>query len=82
MPIDNLVDLLKFYDNLYFLSYFTVEPVQNKVNEYIEDFNLQINAKEQSNFWILGRQTQYLDANNLPNGVRIFNSIEEVSKAL
>ena len=82
MPIDNLVDLQKFYDNLYFLSYFTVEPVQNKVHEYIEEFNKQINTKDQSNLWILGRQTQYLDANKLPKGVRIFHSIEEVSKAL
>ena len=82
MPIDNLVDLQKFYDNLYFLSYFTVEPVQNKVDEYIAEFNEKINANDQTNFWILGRQGQHADRDKLPEGVRIFGSIEDVSAAL
>ncbi len=82
MPIDNLVDLQKFYDNLYFLSYFTVQPVQNKVDEYIEEFNAKINTHEQTNFWILGRQGQYADPDKLPKGFRVFRSIEEVSAAL
>ena len=82
MPIDNLVDLQKFYDNLYFLSYFTVEPNKDKVDNYIAEFNEKINVNGQSNLWILGRQTQYLNEKGLPKGVRIFHSIEELSNSL
>ena len=82
MPIDSLLDLQKFYDNLYFLSYFTVAPSKDKVDRYIEEFRQTINLSEDSKLWIMGRQTQHISANILADDIRIFNSIEEFSEAL
>ena len=82
MPIDSLVDLQKFYDNLYFLSYFTVEPNKDKVDRYIEDFRQTINLDGDSKLWIMGRQTQHISDNVLGDDIRVFNSIEELSQAL
>ena len=82
MPIDSLVDLQKFYDNLYFLSYFTVEPSKDKVDRYIEEFRQTINLNGDSKLWIMGRQTQHISDHMLADDIRVFNSIEELSDAL
>ena len=82
MPIESLVDLQKFYDNLYFLSYFTVEPTKDKVDRYIEEFRQTVNLNGDSKLWIMGRQTQHISANLLADDIRVFNSIEELSEAL
>ena len=82
MPIDSLVDLQKFYDNIHFLSYFTVEPNKDKIVKYIKDFRQEINKNRDSSLWILGRQTEHLNQDNMSSDIRIFRSIEELSKAL
>ena len=82
MPIDSLVDLQKFYDNLFFLSYFTVEPTKDRVDRYIEEFRQTINSKGNSKLWIMGRQTQHINTDMLTDDIRVFNSIEELSEAL
>ena len=82
MPIENLVDLQKFYDNLYFLSYFTVEPTKDKVDRYIEEFRQTIDLNGDSKLWIMGRQTQHISDELLTDDIRVFNSIEELSEAL
>ena len=82
MPIESLVDLQKFYDNLYFLSYFTVEPTKDKVDRYIEEFKQTINLNGDSKLWIMGRQTEHISSKLLSDDIRVFNSIEELSEAL
>lgn len=82
MPIENLEDLQKFYDNIYFLSYFTVEPSRDRVDKYFDEFNRVLNAKGDSKLWVLGRQTDHLDEAALSDDIRIFRSIKELSDAL
>ncbi|MGB5692249.1 MAG: B12-binding domain-containing protein, partial [Flavobacteriaceae bacterium] len=82
MPIDSLVDLQKFYDNIHFLSYFTVEPNKDRIEKYVEEFRQEINKNTDSKLWMLGRQTEHLDQDNMSSDIRIFGSIEELSKAL
>ncbi len=82
MPLDSLSDLHKFYENLHFISYFTVEPNKDKIDRYIADFRKEVNANNDAKLWILGRQTEFISPNSLSDDIRIFNSIEEVSSAL
>jgi len=82
MPIESLVDLQKFYDNIHFLSYFTVEPNKDRINKYIDEFRQEINSNGDSKLWLLGRQTEHLDQDNMSGDIRIFRTIEELSKAL
>lgn len=77
MPIDSLKDLLKYYDNLYFLSYFTVEPTKDRLDKYIKTFNKHINQNGNYNLWILGHQIQYLKKDTLPDSIATFDSIEQ-----
>ncbi len=81
MPLENLVDLQTYYNNIHFLSYFTVVPNKDKLAKYIDDFTKTLNHKN-SNLWILGRQIQHINKEKLPPHIRTFESIEQLSKAL
>ena len=82
-PMENLKDVMKYYDNIHFISYFTVEPTKEHIAKYVADFYQM--AKENNDtakLWTLGRQNQYLDADKLPPCVRSFHSIEEIVEEL
>lgn len=78
IPIENLTDLVRYFDNIYFLSYFTVKPDKSEIASYITEFEKLLEDSSNPNFWVLGRQVQYLEKSNLPSFVRTFTSIEEV----
>ncbi|GGD43385.1 MerR family transcriptional regulator [Muriicola marianensis] len=82
MPLESLTDLQKYYNNLHFLSYFTVIPTKDGLQQYIEDFNRILSPNGASKLWILGRQTQYLTRDKLPGHIRSFESVEHLSAAL
>ncbi|MEM7379958.1 MAG: MerR family transcriptional regulator [Bacteroidota bacterium] len=82
MPIESLVDLHKYYDQICFLSYFTVVPTKDRLNKYIEDFTRKLQKQGDSKLWILGRQAQFLDKDKIPSYVQTFGSIDELGLAL
>lgn len=82
MPLESLTDLQKYYNNLYFLSYFTVIPTKDGLEQYIDDFNEILSPDGASRLWILGRQTQFLTEDKLPGHIRAFESLEHLAAAL
>jgi len=83
VPIENLRDVMQYFDNVYFLSYFTVVPSKEKISKYLKTFDKMVSDESVSpQLWLLGRQTQYLKNEKLPPYVRLFDSIEAVTKEL
>lgn len=82
LPLESLIDLQKYYDDLYFISYFTVSPTQDKLAKYLADFTKKINYNGNSELWILGRQTKFFENGSLPAHVRTFSSIENLCSSL
>jgi len=82
-PMENLKDVMKYYDNIHFLSYFTVIPTKEHIVQYIDDFHQMAQENNStSKLWVLGRQNQYLDVEKLPPCVRSFRSIEQIVEEL
>lgn len=82
IPLESLVDLKKYYDNPYFVSYFTVTPTKDDLHQYLEDFQEKLRAEMPGRLWILGRQTEHLTDTKLPENIAIFHSIEEMLNEL
>lgn len=78
VPINSLVDLKNYYDDITFISYFTVKPEKNEINEYIKDFNKALLHKSNTKFWILGRMLNSLDTTQLPEGITTFRDIKSL----
>lgn len=82
MPLENLADLQKYFPELHFLSYFTVIPTKDRLENYIKDFNDMLSPEGKAKLWILGRQTEFLIKDKLPAHIKSFESVEHLSAAL
>lgn len=80
IPLENLPDLKHYYDNLHFVSYFTVAPTPDRLHAYLDEFESHLlNEGAPCQLWVLGRQAeQLLEAPKLPKYVKAFNSIEHL----
>lgn len=82
VPIDSLKDLLNYYDDITFLSYFTVKPDKEHIAGYLKEFSQKLLIKKSIKFWVLGRMLSELDLNSLPKQITTFKSIENLVKKL
>ncbi len=78
VSIHSLKVLVASKKNLYFVSYFTVQPTKDKLESYIVQFDREINLSDDIKLWLLGYQTQYLDKEKLPDYIETFESIQEI----
>jgi len=82
VPIDSLIDILTYYDDITFISYFTVKPEKDELLNYINEFNEKILLKGNSDFWLLGKQLEYINTGKLPNNITTYKTIESLVKKL
>lgn len=80
VPKESLTDLLEFFDEVTFISYFTVNPQTDEILQYINDFSELLLNKNNTRFLILGKKLEEIELNNLPEKVSTFNSIENLVK--
>lgn len=81
VPIDSLKDMKKYFDNIIYISYFTVEPAKDVIDGYIKEMASEI-MDVNSQVWLLGRMTQFVDVKKLPKAVSVFNSISDLVSEL
>ena len=81
VPIESLSNLIDIGEPITFISYFTIEPAQDKIESYLNTFNSEIIENIDSELWILGYQVQFI-SDEIPDKMRIFSSIGDVVHAL
>ncbi|MDO6810530.1 MerR family transcriptional regulator [Zobellia galactanivorans] len=82
VPLKNLQELMKTFEDAHFISYFTVSPTKDKIEEYVAEFASLASDYPQAKLWLLGYQTQYLDPHKLPSCIKLFSSIDKVIEQL
>lgn len=80
VPMDSLTDLLTFFDDISFISYFTVYPREKDIPNYLKEFKKLLLKKETTKLLLLGMKLKNLDAKSLPKNISIFSSIENLVK--
>lgn len=81
VPIDSLKDIKRYFNNVVYICYMTVEPEKDKVNEYLKEFYQEIIDNDVDELWVIGRITEYINLNQYPK-VRVFNSIKDLTLML
>ncbi|HLP63825.1 MerR family transcriptional regulator [Flavobacterium sp.] len=81
VPTSSLQDVKKYFDNIVFVCYATVEPNKSEINDYIADLKSKLLGDE-TELWLLGRMTEYINSKNYSNKIQIFNSIDAFSQKL
>ncbi len=81
VPIQSLNNLVDIGEPITFISYFTIEPTPEKIDAYLSAFHSEIINSIESEFWVLGYQTQFIKE-KLPEKIHAFRSIDKVVEML
>jgi len=82
VPIASLSSILNYYDDINFISYFTVKPIKEDLYDYIKEFYESILKPNQNQLWLLGRILEQVNRTKLPPQVKTFSSIENLLNRL
>ncbi len=82
VPIESLTELQQYYQNITYISYFTIKPEKDEVENYIDKFNNFILKTDNTKFWILGQMLNVLNLKSLPKNVTPFKSIKTLTDQL
>jgi hypothetical protein len=82
IPIVSLKDLMPLYDNIVFVSYFTVKPDKENIVGYLKDFHDLLLKDSNSELWILGKMLQEIKEKELPKTIIPFSKIDELVQRL
>ncbi|WP_418263140.1 MerR family transcriptional regulator [Flavobacterium faecale] len=81
MPVDNLQELKKHFNDIVFVGYLTVQPSIDELEDYVINLSDQL-IDDNTEIWLLGRMTKKLQLENLPEQVIVFNTILDLIQKL
>lgn len=81
VPIESLKDIKKYFDKVTYVTYLTIEPSKDDINNYLEEIHTEILDNHQAELWTVGRLTEFIQQQQHPN-VKVFSSILEISNNL
>ncbi|QHI39318.1 HTH-type transcriptional repressor CarH [Kordia antarctica] len=77
IPIDSLTTIKNYFPNSHFISYFTVTPPENRIEEYLQEFNDKVGFKDH-HLWLLGYQAKNVKNDKNHKNLKVFKSITEL----
>ena len=77
VPIDSLRDMKKYFDSIVYVSYMTVEPTKDVINDYIMQLHQEV-LTEDSELWLLGRMVEHIKPETLSPKTVTYQSISEL----
>ena len=81
VPLESLKDMKNYFDTIVYVSYLTVHPTKDNLNDYLNEITSQI-LDANSQFWFLGRMTEYIETTNFSDKLVVFNSIADLVNEL
>ncbi|WP_394758672.1 B12-binding domain-containing protein [Flavobacterium sp.] len=78
VPIDSLKDIQKYFDKITFVSYMTVQPTKDDINNYIEKIKSEILIDKTSECWFIGKMTTEINPKILNEKTKAFQSIQTI----
>ncbi len=83
IPQSDLLQLDKQFQEIIFVTYFTVEPRDEKLEKYMENIYNDVLLKNNRELWILGRKYALTNSNvKDKNIIKIIKDIEDFTKRL
>ncbi|MGL2967069.1 MerR family transcriptional regulator [Flavobacterium sp. XGLA_31] len=81
VPIESIKDVKRYFDNITFICYMTVEPNPVSVNDYVNKIKKEI-LIDNSVFWAIGRMTENIDYKHITDNIKLFTSINDLTSVL
>lgn len=80
IPFSDLLEINKFYDNVHYVSYFTIIPTIDDLDSYISNFNSEILSENSSKLYVSGNQTQHITTSF--SSIFKFDTIEDLIESI
>ncbi|MBS1533797.1 MAG: MerR family transcriptional regulator [Bacteroidetes bacterium] len=77
LPVENLKEFTQIFEHVTFLSYFTVEPNPDELDDYMTNIGNNI-LTPNSSFWVTGRLASKINPNHHNQQIKVFSSIAEI----
>jgi DNA-binding transcriptional MerR regulator len=81
VPIDSLKYMKKYFDNIVYISYMTVKPTKDEIDDYMKEISTEI-LDANSQIWCIGRMASFIENKSLPETISIFSTITDLVKKL
>ena len=82
VPMENLSSVQILYDNICFISYFTVQPWKDDVHSYLVKFRKEVLVEKKDQLWILGMNCQDVKLGADLEGIKRYEGIEDLLAGL
>lgn len=82
IPLDNLKHINKLYDDITYISYFTVKPSENSIQKYLKKFSKNYLKNSNKKAKLIGYKTRNINPNKIPNQIKLYSKIEDLVKDL
>ncbi|TQM39425.1 B12 binding protein [Flavobacterium branchiophilum] len=79
IPVENLKEMKKYYDEIVFISHFTIQPQRDQLDSYVEEIRTNI-LDTNTSFWIFGRLAAHINLENDTNYIKIFESLKDLTE--
>ncbi|WP_186989666.1 MerR family transcriptional regulator [Constantimarinum furrinae] len=80
--IESLVHITNHYNQICFLSYFTVKPDLIEIRKYLRDFNKRISKDDQHQLWLLGAKVRKFSDLKTPPNIKIIANNKDFPELL
>ena len=77
VPIESLTDLKKHFESIVFVSYLTVQPDKDSVNDYVHRMITEL-ADENTELWYVGRMVEFIKQDGFSDKIKIFSTIADL----
>ena len=81
VPINSLKDVKKYFDNIVYVCYTTVEPNTSIINDYVKQIKREV-LTDDSEMWFIGRMIESIDKSLVDEKMKIFTSIDNLVQRL
>lgn len=83
VPVENLNDLQKIFSDVCFVTYLTVEPSKESIEDYLQTVNSEVLQNTNDTLWVLGSKLAQFDPDSFKNDkIKIFKSAVDLLNIL
>jgi DNA-binding transcriptional MerR regulator len=82
LPIENLIELNNHFNKITYITYLTVEPGEEEIENYINEFKNTILKDNNNELLIFGRKAQTISNEKLPNRIKSIENIKDFLETL
>lgn len=81
IPMNSLDSLIEKFENINFISSFTVSPIESKVSEYLTELSSKLKNPNHQ-LWAFGSRVRSINNDSQYHGIKLFNGLIDVLKEL